>query len=236
MFKEIKNKLIVITLLFGAILIAPIKVFAIDNSKLSSKEVSKDKIWMIRFNIKLDSNTINNSVIVKDLSGNKINIKLKLSDDGKTILVYPPVNNYDINKEYILYVEDNIKSVNSRKLKSGAIVNFFVKDNTSSSGSSSGSSNGGSSTSSINAIAKVEVSPVMKNFKVINIKSSNNSNIKKFKIEGNNNLFDIGKAALSIVNDDKVTIYFYGEDGNNLIGKGTLDVSRTADNLDIKIQ
>lgn len=230
MFRNIKNKLVLSMLLFAITLVMPIRVFAIDNGKLQSKEVSKDKTWMIKFNIKLDTNTINNSVCVKDLSGNKINVNLKLSDDGKTILVYPPTSNYEVNKEYTLYVENNIKSISGSKLKSGAELSFLIRSNNSGSGSSS------SGTSSTNAIAKVEVSPAMEAFKVITIKNSNNSNIKKFKIDGNNNLFDIGKSAFSIVNDNKVTIYFYGEDGNKLIGQGTLDVSKTLDNLDIKIQ
>ena len=71
-------------------------------------------------------------------------------------------------------------------------------------------------------------------FKSLSITTSE-KNIKKYKVEGNNNMFNIGENVVTIASKDKLEIIFY-DDKDKLIGKGILNVDKDGKNLPIEIK
>lgn len=98
MNRRIICKFICTMLTIAFMSIGATKAFASSIVKFSDKTVKENKVWAIKFNFELDSNTINNSVIVKDSLGNKIDTDVKLIEDRKTILVSPLIMDMNMVK------------------------------------------------------------------------------------------------------------------------------------------
>lgn len=103
------------------------------------ESVNKDKIWSINFNQKINfTEDIKNKILVTDKDGNKAYVRLELSEDKKSILVKPPIKQYDEGEIYKLTIGDignntfngkreikfkiNSQDKKSQPIKSGDII------------------------------------------------------------------------------------------------------------------
>lgn len=77
--------------------------------------ISPSKVWNIILSSPVDKYSVNNNnVWVQDALGNLFSTSVKLSSDGKTIVVSPNTN-YNSNTVYCLYI-NNLKSMNGQTL------------------------------------------------------------------------------------------------------------------------
>ncbi|MBM6618899.1 beta-propeller domain-containing protein [Bacillus suaedaesalsae] len=88
--------------------------------------VLSDKVWKVEFTKEMDKATItSDNIYVKDSNGDKLNLKVELSENKKTIFIYPPTDGYDPNmKSYTLHVESDIKATNGNTIKSDKRIEF----------------------------------------------------------------------------------------------------------------
>ena len=94
--------------------------------------VETNKSWNIKFNMKLDQSTINDSnIVVTDSTGNAIPISLQVEKDGMGIVVTPK-SQYAYGKTYNLTVKSGVKAVSGKNLPREVKVQFGVKSNPSS--------------------------------------------------------------------------------------------------------
>ncbi|MBV7272720.1 N-acetylmuramoyl-L-alanine amidase [Clostridiaceae bacterium UIB06] len=92
--------------------------------------IELDKSWTIKFNQKLDANTVNSSCItVTDENGQDIGVDLNLGSDGSSIVVTPKVQ-YSFGKTYNLVIKDGLKGENKSNLIKPAKMTFTTKNNT----------------------------------------------------------------------------------------------------------
>ncbi|MBI6873125.1 N-acetylmuramoyl-L-alanine amidase [Clostridium aciditolerans] len=100
------------------------------NDKGTKTNIELDKSWTIRFNQKLDKNTIDSSLImVTDESGQQIPVDLKLGSDESSIIVSPK-GQYTYGKNYDLVIKDGIKGINKSNLAKPAKMKFSTKSST----------------------------------------------------------------------------------------------------------
>ncbi|KOA19440.1 transglutaminase-like superfamily protein [Clostridium homopropionicum DSM 5847] len=105
-------------------------IFALDsNYKVweSKYNVSVDKIWNIRFNKSVDMSTIkdNIKVIEKD---NEIEVSVEtLYTDNDNSIIVKPRENYKYDTEYIMIINDNIKSVTNKNLSQPVSFRFTTE-------------------------------------------------------------------------------------------------------------
>lgn len=103
---------------------------SIYDDKGTKTNIELNKSWTIKFNQKLDKNTVNNSVIgVTDESGQDIPVDLKLNDDECSITVTPK-SQYAYNKTYDLVIKDGLKGQSKSNLIKPAKMKFTTKNNT----------------------------------------------------------------------------------------------------------
>lgn len=219
-----KFKILTITLTVCIVCLSGI-VFAANSVELNriSDKITTDihKIWTVRFNKPVDLDSLANNIQVKDLKdGSTVGVSISQGSDDKTVKVIPPSKGYTVGHDYEITVNDGIKSKIGKFLKRKAAMAFKVRD---------------TSTVSYTATAKVVVSPMLPMFKQITISSTDNTDIKKYKIDGNKNIMNIGGSIASMVAGDNVTVSFYGSDGTTVIATATLSVSESKDNLTLKL-
>lgn len=99
-------------------------------STVSNTIVEKDKIWVIKFNRPIDYNDkAVSSIGVFDKKGEKVNIRLQIGEDKKSVIVKPPIRMYTEGEEYVLKIETNIQSEKGNKLKEKKEINFTINKN-----------------------------------------------------------------------------------------------------------
>lgn len=192
-----------------------------DFKDMGTKTISDvNKVWTVKFKTPVDANSLSSNVSVQDLTdGSTVNVSTSQGDDEDSIKVNPPSGGYKLSHKYKLSIDKNVKSKKQENLPKTVVFHFNVasKDD-----------------SSYTASANVVVSPVFSAFKQITISSTDLPNAAKYKIEGNNNLFDIGKTAVSIEPDTiKVSLY---DNNGNLLGTATLDASSTKNNISMDVR
>lgn len=82
--------------------------------------VNKDKIWSVSFNEKINfTQDVKNKINVIDEEGNKAYVRLELGEDKKSILVKPPIKEYDEGEVYTLTIGNigNDELNGKRKIK-----------------------------------------------------------------------------------------------------------------------
>lgn len=90
--------------------------------------VIPNKIWKINFSEKIDPSYIKEPyIIVTNEKGEKVNISLSENDGQKSISVSPPINGYQANMEYTLYIDRKLQSANGRELRKNVRISFAVK-------------------------------------------------------------------------------------------------------------
>ncbi|QXE18519.1 hypothetical protein [Clostridium sp. 001] len=117
------SKLILIIITFVFVIIGS-KVYALQIT--DNRVVDKNKNWIVKFsdNICLDDLT-KNSIAIKDVNGNSLNLNIRLCDDGKSILIAHPYEGYTPG-DYTLYLGTNIHSLSDKKLKKQQVLHFGV--------------------------------------------------------------------------------------------------------------
>lgn len=189
-------------------------------NKLQDKVIQDvHKSWTINFKSSIDFNTVKNSIVVTDKNDNtNKNISIVTGNSDNSVILNSPSEGYKLGHTYEIRIDKNIaKSKSGTNLKRTTIMNFTVQNSSSTK-------------------FKVEVSQLLPNFKRLTLNTVSNPNIKKFKIEGNDKLCCIGEKSTFLINESTIKIYFYSDDGNNLIGTGVLDVSSSNENIGIDIQ
>lgn len=93
----------------------------------SVSNVSKNKVWNVKFSSTVDSKSADNKIFVKDSRGNKINLNFGLGSDNKSILIMPPKEGYKSGEKYTLIVEEGIKNLGGSKLNQNYTLQFAVK-------------------------------------------------------------------------------------------------------------
>lgn len=89
-------------------------------------EIPAGKVWTIRFNCPVDTNTITaQNVTVYDQDFKKANITVTPGSDDQSILVNPPTGGYQNGQTYTMYIS-GIKSANGKHLKNSYKMQFAV--------------------------------------------------------------------------------------------------------------
>lgn len=193
-------------------------VSADDYKNMGTRVISNvNKIWTLKFNIPVNINSLKNNVKIQDItSGETSNLSAFSGNDEYSAKVNPPSGGYKLNHNYKLILGNGISSKVGDKLPKSAALSFEVTSN-----------------GKYTASASVVTSQSFPNIKKI-IVSSNLPSVSKYKVEGNNNIFDIGKTAVSIVPQNTVQILLYSDKGN-LLGTSTLDTSYTKNNISMNV-
>ncbi len=92
---------------------------------------SSTKEWTINFSKQVDNSlAISNNIYITDEDNKKIATKVELLNDKSKVKVTPLIN-YQINKEYRLYIEDNLKVIGQNiYLKRAEVMPFkYVSSN-----------------------------------------------------------------------------------------------------------
>lgn len=191
--------------------------------KVITQKITTDtnKAWTINFNTEIDFNSVKDSIQVNKVSNGQLGTTVPVTVFQRTkssIIVTPPSGGYEKGQMYQITVKKGAKATTKKGLYRNNIMKFSV-------------------TSDNAAIGKVEVSPVVKAFKLITVNATSRSDIKKYKIEGNEKLFNIGETSLNVLeNKSSVKVYFYGDDRYTLLGSATLDVSKSTSDIQFQIK
>ncbi|TSI07371.1 InlB B-repeat-containing protein [Lysinibacillus sp. BW-2-10] len=99
----------------------PYKYFEYKSNELKNKE------WDVKLNQELDSESIvDDSFLVTDAKGTKVNIEFSISEDGKIITVIP-TSDYKSGEIYILTISNKVKSKDGQQLKEPVRLIFKVQ-------------------------------------------------------------------------------------------------------------
>ncbi|MBC2582121.1 hypothetical protein [Clostridium sp. DJ247] len=180
-----------------------------------------NKVWNINFNHDIEVYSAKDYLQVNEVNNGQLGavVPVTFSQGTKSsILVNPPAGGYKKGQMYQITIKKSIAAKNGKNLFRNNIMKFSINEaNT--------------------AMAKVEISPVLSMFKAITINATTRSDIKKYKIEGNENLFNIGQTSVNVLNNkSSVQVYFYGNDGYTLLGTTTLNVSTSIADTTLQIR
>ncbi|MFS0863751.1 beta-propeller domain-containing protein [Fredinandcohnia sp. 179-A 10B2 NHS] len=91
--------------------------------------VLANKAWTIQFSKRVDQKSVIEDLVhVKDEAGERQDVTLSLSEDQKTITVFPPKEGYQLHETFTLYIDKDIKTPVGRKLSAGKQISFIVKE------------------------------------------------------------------------------------------------------------
>lgn len=223
MIKKLK-KFSLITLTMSILLLFnSIGVLAAEDSvcNLGTRIITDvNREWTITFRDDVDFSSIPDNIQIKDVTtGNFVTINPVQGENKSIVKVAAPSGGYTVGHNYQISLNKNIKLANNTFFSRTTVLNFIVasKDN------------------EYTISANIKVSPTINIFKQITITSTNIPGAVKYKIDGNNNLFDIGKPMISIVSGDTVKVYMYDSFGN-VIGTANMDVSITKSDMKLNLQ
>ncbi|WP_079505120.1 beta-propeller domain-containing protein [Mesobacillus jeotgali] len=105
--------------------------FKVVNAWEEQHIVLPNKVWQLQFSKKISEKSLDPDLIyVSNDQGEKLETKLELGDDQKTIYIHPPQNGYDLkSKGYTVHFKKGIKSALGRELASAHKWSFIVKEN-----------------------------------------------------------------------------------------------------------
>ncbi|MCY6370894.1 Ig-like domain-containing protein [Clostridium ganghwense] len=93
----------------------------------NSEDVSTNKEWTVKFNMKLDKDSVNESnILVVDKDGAKQKVKVYLGSDNTSIKLAPQVN-YKDGEAYYIVIKETVKSSSGSNLSKPVIVKFNTK-------------------------------------------------------------------------------------------------------------
>lgn len=180
-----------------------------------------NKAWSINFNSEVDLYSIKDCIQVNEINNDQIGSTIPVTisqGSGYSIVINPPSGGYKKGQMYQVTIKKDARARNGKGMVRNNNMKFSIGDaNT--------------------AIAKVEISPVVSMIKAITINATTRTDIKKYKIEGNDNLFDIGETSVNVLdNKSSIQVYFYGADGYTMLGKTTLNVNSNISDTILQIQ
>lgn len=180
-----------------------------------------NKAWSINFNSEVDLYSIKDCIQVNEINNDQIGttIPVTISQGSRySIVINPPSGGYKKGQMYQVTIKKDARARNGKGMVRNNLMKFSIGDaNT--------------------AIGKVEISPVLSMIKAITINDTTRTDIKKYKIEGNDNLFNIGETSVNVLdNKSSVQVYFYGADGYTVLGKTTLNVNSNISDTILQIQ
>lgn len=110
--------------------IGPINPIDLSNSYKWKEQnnIPSNKIWKIKFNQLLNTDNIT-SQYVKVLESETLEeVSIDLNyDENNNVIEVSPVNNYDSNKSYYLYLDKNIQSISGKNLKQSISMKFNIQ-------------------------------------------------------------------------------------------------------------
>lgn len=179
------------------------------------------KVWNITFNSEIDYNAVKNSIQVNEVNNGTIGSTVPvivLAGNPNSVRINPPSGGYKKGQIYQITIKKGIQSKKNKKLLKSNTMKFSINDKNT-------------------AIANIQTSPVLNMFKAITINAITRSDIMKYKVEGNDKLFNIGETSINVLNNkSSVKVYFYGTDVNTAIATTTLDVSKNASDITLQVQ
>lgn len=104
--------------------------FKVVNAFEEEQIVLPNKVWKLQFSDEIAEESLNDDwVYVTNDNGEKLDTKLEMGEDRKTIYINPPENGYDLKaKGYTVHFKKGIKSAVGRELKSAHTWQFVVKE------------------------------------------------------------------------------------------------------------
>jgi hypothetical protein len=105
-----------------------VTVFANEGFKIfpQKENVSKNKVWTVKFNKKIDKSTVSDdSIKVQDSKGENVEVKTKIK--GENEITVTPISNYKEGETYTLFVSDKVKATNGESLKQQIKMDFKIK-------------------------------------------------------------------------------------------------------------
>ncbi|MHC6179236.1 transglutaminase domain-containing protein [Clostridium sp. JNZ X4-2] len=92
--------------------------------------VDKSKTWTVTFNRNVDVNLAENSIKVYEQDNNQP-VQINIVNTEPNSIKVSPQNPYVPGKNYVLVVDDNLKSTNGQQLGQGIKYNFTISENAS---------------------------------------------------------------------------------------------------------
>lgn len=206
--------------------------------------IDKYKTWTVRFKSSVDLSSLMNAIQVRDLTtGTYVTVSINEGDDDRSLKISPPSDGYQLDHQYQIVIDKTVKSKKGASLKKTATMNFKVSNSSSGSaggntgsgdnGGTGGSTGGDSGSVQYTATADVIVSSEIPLFKQVKI-SSTIPEIKKYKIEDNNNMIDIGTSKFTATDKTTVKVEFYDSNGK-LLGSADLNFNESKSNIVLQI-
>lgn len=226
MIKKVKKCTLIFLSMFMLIAFNSIGVLAADDSVLNmgTRTITDvNKTWTITFSDPIDFNSVSGNIQIKDVTLDKNLSVAPVQGESKLIVkVNSPSGGYVIGHSYQISINKNVKLLSGSFLSRTTVLDFIV------------TSKANNTNKVYTASANVTVSPVISVFKQIAITSTNLPGATKYKIEGNNSLFDIGKPMASFISGNTVKVYIYDSKGN-VLGTADLDISTSKNNISLNL-
>lgn len=182
--------------------------------------VAPDKVWTISFNQNVDAASLSAGyVYVKDSSGNSIAVSTKVDPTNPKQIIVTPKTSYDLGKTYILTVSKALENEKGSTLSDDVNLQFTIKRQLVDS-----------------ADFKVQTNSAI-GVSIISINSVTSPDIKKFKVEGEDEAdgeVNIGDEAYVIGKYQNVNVYFYDENGNQ-VGNSLINIEKSCDSQVVQI-
>lgn len=224
MIKKVKKFIVMALVMFIALVVNNSGVLAADNSiiNLGTRTINDvNKTWTITFNNDIDFNSVAGNIEIKDVtSGDNLSITPVQGDSKAIVKVSAPSGGYTVGHNYQISVNKNVKLGNGTFLSRTTVLDFIV------------ASKASEDNSAHTISANVTVSPIFSAFKQITITSTNISGAVKYKVEGSNKLFDIGKTMVSLIAGNTTKVYIYDSNGN-ILATASMDVSATKNSINL---
>jgi len=91
--------------------------------------VSNEKDWIVRFNRRLKSETVNNRniYVLNRENGEKIESHIELLNDNETVKIHHPYGGYISGNIYLIVIKQDVKAYDNGALKQPVIMEFTVE-------------------------------------------------------------------------------------------------------------
>lgn len=89
------------------------------------ENVELDKVWTIKFNLKLDLSSWEDNIKIFDSNNNEFPIHISKNSEGESLVV-TPLKNYNYNSRYTIVINNNLVSDTGAKLKNDVHIPFIT--------------------------------------------------------------------------------------------------------------
>ncbi|WP_432663282.1 Ig-like domain-containing protein [Wukongibacter baidiensis] len=91
-------------------------------------DVASNKTWNIVFNMEIEKDSLQDSIIVVDSERNIVTGEVEVDSNNKTVLVKAPEGGYDAGETYTLYIKNQIQSIDGKTLKASLRMPFTIAE------------------------------------------------------------------------------------------------------------